>query len=51
MLRLKYLIYKIKWKLEHRGPLFEGMEPVCFSEWYYNEYEAYRGEKHERKRK
>jgi len=29
------------WKKDHQGPEFEGMEPVCYSEFEENEYEEH----------
>lgn len=33
----QYDEYVKQWKKDHAGPEFEGMEPACFEEWYYNE--------------
>lgn len=34
MKKIKYIIYFIRFKLEHE----KGMRPVCFGEWLNNEY-------------
>ena len=40
MTRLKYIIYKMKWHIDHFNKLYKGMSPVCFDEWSDNEYEV-----------
>lgn len=37
-LKTAYKIYLKEWKKDHSGPECKGMEPVCFDEWYDNEY-------------
>jgi hypothetical protein len=33
-----YQEYISKWKKDHKGPEFKGMQPSSFDEWYNNEY-------------
>lgn len=37
-LKKAYKQYLKEWKEDHSGPECKGMEPVCFDEWYDNEY-------------
>mgnify|MGYP003308912497 CR=1 FL=1 len=38
ILKELYKQYVKEWKKDHSGPECKGMEPVCFDEWYDNEY-------------
>lgn len=35
---LKYFLYRICWRWNHRGKAFKGMRPICYDEWLNNEY-------------
>ena len=35
----EYIAYLITWAIEHKDDAFRGMSPVCFDEWYDNEYQ------------
>lgn len=39
MLKIKYLIYLIDWKIYHFGKAYKGMCPASYNEWLDNDYE------------
>lgn len=38
-MKAKYIIYKIKWHMNHLGYQYKEMYPVWFNEWINNENE------------
>lgn len=39
-LYILYRCYIVRWHIDHFGPLYQGMCPVCFDEWFNVEYQA-----------